>query len=121
MLRPAVLLAAVTVAVAGPVQAQAHMTQHHPRGAKIIMTGTIVHPLCTFAHELPDSAQACAQQHPRAGLEPVLVAEGELYLLAFDHTGAARGVPTEALMGKAVKVDGTVYPAEIGRASCRER
>ena len=111
MLRPAVFLAAVTVAVAGPVQAQAHMAQHHPRGAKINVTGTIVHPLCRFAHELPDSAQACAQQHPSAGLEPVLIAEGELYLLAFDHEGASRGVPTAALMGKAVKVDGTVYPA----------
>ena len=96
MLRPAVLLAAVTVAVAGPVQAQAHMAQHHPRGAKINVTGTIVHPLCRFAHELPDSAQACAQQHPSAGLEPVLIAEGELYLLAFDHEGASRGVPTAA-------------------------
>jgi len=41
----------------------------------------------------------------------VLLAEGELYLLAFDHAGASRGLPTEALIGKAVKVDGTVYPA----------
>ncbi len=112
MLRPAVLLAAVTAAIAGPVQAQAHMAHHHPRGAKIIMTGTIVHPVCTCAHEMPDSAQApCSQQHPSAGLEPVLLAEGELYLLAFDHAGASRGLPTEALIGKAVKVDGTVYPA----------
>jgi len=111
MLRPAVLLAAVT-AIAGPVQAQAHMAHHHPRGAKILITGTIVHPVCTFAHEMPDSAQApCSRQHPSAGLEPVLIAEGELYLLAFDHAGASRRIPTEALMGKAVKVDGTVYPA----------
>jgi len=112
MLRPAVLLLAATAAIAAPVYAQAHMAHHHPRGAKIIMTGTIVHPVCTFAHEMPDSAQAaCSQQHPSAGLAPVLMAEGELYLLAFDHAGASRGVPTEALMGKAVKVDGTVYPA----------
>src|SRR5207245_3865938 len=112
MLRPAVLLPAVTAAIAGPLQAQPHMAHHHPRGAKIVMPGTIVHPVCTFAHEMPDSAQApCSQQHPSAGLEPVLLAEGELYLLAFDHAGASRGLPTEALIGKAVKVDGTVYPA----------
>ena len=112
MLRPAVLLALVTAAVPASIPAQAHTAHHHPRGAKVIMTGTIVHPLCAFAHEMPDSVQArCSQQHPSGGLEPVLMAEGELYLLAFDHAGASRGVPTEALVGQAVKVDGTIYPA----------
>jgi hypothetical protein len=112
MLRPAVLFAAITTAVPGPVQAQAHTAHHHQRGAKIIMMGTIVHPMCAFAHEMPDSAQArCSRQHPSGGLPPVLRAEGELYLLAFNHAGVSRRAPTEALFGKAVKVDGTVYPA----------
>jgi len=113
MLRPAVIFAgALTALVPRLVEAQAHTAHHHPRGAKIIMMGTIVHPLCAFAHELTDSAQArCSQQHPSGGLPPVLTADNELYLLAFDHAGASRAAPTDSLVGKAVKVDGTVYPA----------
>ena len=110
MLRSAFLAAVAAVAVTGPLRSQAH-THHHPRGAKIVMIGTVVDPVCSFAQQLPDSARAgCSHQHQANAHPPVLLADGELYVLAFE---GARGHITSAdgLLGRRVKVDGTVYPA----------
>ena len=112
MLRHAYLVATVATAVASPLQGQAHTAHHHPRGAKIIMMGTVVDPLCAFAQQMTDSAQApCAHQNPRTGVQPVLLADGEMYLLGLERIATPRSATTETLLGKRVKVDGTVYPA----------
>ena len=112
MLRTAFLAVTVTAAAARPLQGQAHTAHHHPRGAKIIMMGTLVDPLCAFAQQVSDSAQArCSREHPGTDVQPVLSADGELYLLAFARAATPRLAATDALLGKRVKLDGTVYPA----------
>ena len=106
------VLAAVLLAPAWSLRAQAHEQHHHPRGAKIIMIGTLVDPLCAFAQQLTDSAQArCARQHADRSFRPALLADGELYLLGFDHDADRRESASRAFVGKEVKVDGTVFPA----------
>jgi hypothetical protein len=112
MLRHLSLLIPLVGAVPAWGHAQAHTAHHHPRGAKIIMIGTIVHPLCAFVQQVADSAQVhCAQQQRGATLPPVLVADGELYVLEFSPAAAPTVAASRALLGKHVKVDGTVYPA----------
>ena len=106
-----ILMGALTGGI-GSVQAQAHPEHHHPRGAKIIMVGTLVDPLCAFAQQLPDSAEArCSRQHLGRTFQPALLADAELYVLAFDHDADRRTASVQGLVGKQVKVDGTVYPA----------
>jgi hypothetical protein len=103
---------AALAAGTGSVQAQAHVEHHHPRGAKIIMVGSLVDPLCAFAQQVPDSAQArCSRQHTGASFQLALLSSPELYLLAFDHNAEQRAAAIQKLIGKQVKVDGTVYPA----------
>src|SRR5512143_614485 len=112
MLRFPLILAAVLIAPPSSLRAQAHQQHHHPRGAKIIMIGTLVEPLCAFAQQLADSAQArCARQHADRSFRPALLADGELYLLGFDREADRRESATRAFVGKEVKVDGTVFPA----------
>jgi hypothetical protein len=112
MLRTPLILLAMLAAGTGSTQAQAHQEHRHPRGAKIIMVGTLVDPLCAFAQQLPDSAQAsCSRQHSGRTFQPALLAETELYVLAFDHDADLRLAGVQGLVGKQVKVDGTVYPA----------
>ncbi len=112
MLRIPLFIGVVLAGATGSVQAQVHQEHHHPRGAKIIMIGTVVDPLCAFAQHLPDSAQAgCSRQHPDRGFQLALMAGGELYILGYDHDAARRSAGVQALVGKEVKVDGTVYPA----------
>lgn len=111
MLRTPLLLIGLCAARAGSLQAQTRQEHRHPRGAKIIMIGTLVDPLCAFAQQMPDSAQAgCSREHPGRSFQPVLVAGAELYLLAFDPDDKRR-TATQSLVGREVKVDGTVYPA----------
>jgi len=112
MLRIPLILFGVLAAGTDQLRAQAHPEHHHPRGAKIIMVGTLVDPLCAFAQQLPDSTQArCSRQHLGRSFQPALLADTELYLLAFDHDADRRVASVQGLVGRQVKVDGTVYPA----------
>jgi hypothetical protein len=112
MHRTFLVLMAAIAAGTGSLQAQAHQEHHHPRGAKIIMVGTLVDPLCAFVQQVPDSAQArCSGQHTATSFQPALLSSPELYLLAFDHDAQQRTAAIQKLVGKQVKVDGTVYPA----------
>ena len=112
MLRTPLILIGVLAAGTGSIQAQAHPEHHHPRGAKIIMVGTLVDPLCAFAQQLPDSAQVrCSRQHLGRSFQLALLTDTELYLLAFDHHADRRSTSVQGFVGKQVKVDGTVYPA----------
>src|SRR5437899_12318038 len=112
MLRHASFLSLVLAAVPTLIAAQGHPTHHHPRGAKIIMIGTVVDPTCAFVQQAADSVQArCADQQRDTTLSPMLIADGELYVLKFGETTAATASAARPLLGKRVKVDGTVYPA----------
>jgi hypothetical protein len=113
MLRTALVLAAALGLASRSLPAQAHAAHRHPRGAKIIMTGVLVDPLCAFAQQLADSAQArCSRQRLDHGLQPALLtSESELYVLAFATDATRRTAATQGLVGTDVKVDGTVYPA----------
>jgi hypothetical protein len=76
------------------------------------MVGTLVDPLCAFAQQLTDSAEArCSRQHRGRSLQVALLADTELYLLAFNREPDQRSAGVQGLVGKQVKVDGTVYPA----------
>ena len=111
MLRHASFLPLVLAAVPTLVAAQAHPTHHHPRGAKIIMIGTLVNATCAFVQQAADSAEARCVQQQRSALPPVLLGDGELYVLDFSQAPAPGESPSQALVGKRVKIDGTVYPA----------
>ena len=111
MLRHASLLSLVLAAVPTLVAAQGHPTHHHPRGAKIIMIGTLVNPTCAFVQQAADSAQSRCVQQQRSALPPVLMGDGELYVLDFSQAPAPGESPSQAPLGKRVKIDGTVYPA----------
>src|SRR2546428_387588 len=88
MLRHASLLSLVLAAVPTLVAAQGHPTHHHPRGAKIIMIGTLVNPTCAFVQQAADSAQSRCVQQQRSALPPVLMGDGELYVLDFSQAPA---------------------------------
>jgi hypothetical protein len=76
------------------------------------MNGTVVDPMCAFVQQAADSAQArCADEQRDTTLPPMLIADGELYVLKFGGTSAPSLSAARALLGKRVKVDGTVYPA----------
>jgi hypothetical protein len=113
--RSLLLIAAALVLPFGSLAAQAHATHRHPSGAKIIMLGTLVDPFCAFARQLADTAQArCAHSRSQDQFHPALLtSDGELYVLAFDTGGSARkrSAVAQQLVGKQVKVDGTVFPA----------
>jgi len=113
MLRTALVLATALGLASRSLPAQAHGAHRHPRSAKIIMIGVLVDPLCAFAQQLADSAQArCSRQRPDHGFQPALLTnESELYVLSFDSDASRRTAATQVLVGTEVKVDGTVYPA----------
>jgi hypothetical protein len=77
------------------------------------MDGTLVDPLCAFARRLSDSAQArCSLQRTDDDFHPALLApDSGLYLLTFDKAARIRTTATRRLVGKSVKVDGTVFAA----------
>lgn len=106
------LLTAIVTGVPVAAHAQAPMTHHHPRGAKIIMIGTLVDPVCAYALAVADSAEShCVGEHWAGHAQPVLRADRQLYLLGLDSTRASKLGDIHSLLGKRVKVDGTVYPA----------
>jgi hypothetical protein len=113
MPRTALVVASGLALATSPLSAQAHEAHRHPRGGKIIMVGTLVDPVCAFAQQLTDSAQArCSGQHADDSFEPALLTdENELYVLAFDPGASGRSASLHAMIGKQVKVDGTVFPA----------
>src|SRR2546422_11273493 len=110
MLRHASLLSLVLAAVPTLVAAQGHPTHHHPRSAKIIMIGTLVNPTCAFVQQAADSAQSRCVQQQRSALPPVLMGDGELYVLDFSQAPAPGEWPAQGPRGKRVKIAGTVYP-----------
>jgi hypothetical protein len=73
----------------------------------------LVDPLCAFARRLADSAQArCSLQRTDDDFHPALLGiDSGLYLLTFDTAASSRNAATRRLVGKSVKVDGTVFPA----------
>ena len=106
------VLATMVSGVALRAHAQAPMTHHHPRGAKIIMMGTLVDPVCAYALAVADSAESlCVGEHGTSHAQPVLRAGSQLYILGLESTGASKLGDIHSLLGKRVKVDGTVYPA----------
>ena len=94
--------------------AQAHATHRHPSGAKIIMTGVLVEPLCHFAQRSTNSAtQDCLKHLTDRQLRPALLDSNDSTLY-FLHSPAGRNLATpqvRRLVGQTVKVDGTVFPA----------
>jgi hypothetical protein len=111
MQRITVLTATLAAALvsASPVAAQGHSAHHHPAGAKILMPGVVVEPVCSFARRLTGSAlQECARHLTVQESHPALLASDSiLYLLD------ARGLVDQLrrLVGQSVKLDGTVFPA----------
>src|SRR2546427_11891068 len=93
--------------------AQAH-AHRHPSGAKIIMTGVLVEPLCHFAQRSTNSAtQDCLKHLTDRQLRPALLDSNDSTLY-FLHSPAGRNLATpqvRRLLGQTVKVDGTVFPA----------
>ena len=94
--------------------AQAHATHRHPSGAKIIMTGVLVEPLCHFAQQSANSAiQDCLKHLTDRQLRPALLDNNDSTLY-FLHGPEGRDLATpqvRRLVGQIVKVDGTVFPA----------
>jgi hypothetical protein len=73
MPRTALVVASGLALATSPLSAQAHEAHRHPRGGKIILVGTLVDPVCAFAQQLTDSAQArCSGQHADDSFEPAL-------------------------------------------------
>ena len=115
-MRHVVLLFAAFAAIPGSASlaAQGHTTHRHPSGAKIIMTGVLVEPLCHFAQTPTNSAiQDCLKGLTDQQLRPALLdsADSTLYFL---HSPAGRELgiaQVRRLVGRSVKVDGTVFPA----------
>ncbi len=100
--------------ISAPLAAQGHTTHRHPAGAKIIMPGVVVEPVCRFAQRLEGAAlQDCVRHISDQDFHPALLAsDSMLYLL---HASSTTGPDTRArlrqLVGQSVKVDGTVFPA----------
>ena len=107
-----VLFTTLTTALGGaPLVAQGHATHRHPSGAKIIMTGVLVEPLCHFGQR--SAIQDCLKHLTDQQLRPALLDtdDSTLYILrgpAGKELGTAQ---VRRLLGQAVKVDGTVFPA----------
>ena len=94
--------------------AQAHATHRHPPGAKIIMTGVLVEPLCHFAQRSTNSAaQDCLKHLTDRQLRPALLDSNDstLYFLHSPAGGNLATPQVRRLLGQTVKVDGTVFPA----------
>jgi hypothetical protein len=111
MLKVTLIVAAgMALGAAVPLGAQGHAPHRHPRGAKILITGVLVEPLCQFAQ--PSAVQDCLKHLGDEQLQPALLdSDSTLYLL---RSPAGSGLaPTQArrLLGHPVKVDGTVFPA----------
>jgi hypothetical protein len=112
MINKMILLVAagMVLGTAVPLGAQGHASHRHPRGAKILITGVLVEPLCQFAQ--PSAVQDCLKHLVDGQLQPALLdTDSTLYLL---RSPAGSGLPpaqARRLLGHPVKVDGTVFPA----------
>jgi hypothetical protein len=108
------MILTAALATTAPLGAQGHTVHRHPSGAKIIMTGILVEPLCQFAQKLTGSRlQDCVQRLSDGQFRPVLLNpdDSALYVL---HSPSDREIGTaqmRRLVGQSVKVDGTVFPA----------
>ena len=94
-----------------PLSAQGHTSHRHPSGAKIIMAGTLVEPLCHFAQR--SATQDCLKALKDQQLRPALLDTNDSTLY-FLHSPAGTDLVTaqlRRLVGRSVKVDGTVFPA----------
>jgi hypothetical protein len=107
------VLSTLIAGVPPTVAAQAHPAHRHPRGAKIIMRGTIIDPSCRFAGGLSGAAhKQCARACADKGVSLVLLADSELYILTMPGTPAASANPKlKEYVEQEVKVMGTVFPA----------
>jgi hypothetical protein len=101
---------------ASNLPAQAHGTHRHPAGAKIIMQGTLVEAVCHFAERQRGSALTqCAQSRSKQDFHAALLtSDSTLYLLAASAASPVAVTTLLPLVGRAVKVDGTVFPAASG-------
>ena len=107
------MLLTAAAAMWTPLAAQGHTAHRHPSGAKIIMTGILVEPYCQFAQKLKGSGlQACVQRLSAGEFRPGLLdtSDSTFYVLHGLSAGDL-GPRVRQLVGQAVKVDGTVFPA----------
>jgi hypothetical protein len=77
------------------------------------MDGTLVEAVCYFVERQRASALGkCAQRRPNQDFHPALVtSDSILYLLAASASTPATMARLTPLLGRNVKVDGTVFPA----------
>jgi hypothetical protein len=108
------LILTVALGISAPLSAQGHTAHRHPPGAKIIMTGILIEPLCHFAQQpTGSSVRACMEKLSDQQLRPALL-DGDDSTLYVLHAPAGRelsGAQLRRLVGQSVKVDGTVFPA----------
>ena len=96
------------------LSAQGHTAHRHSSGAKIIMTGILVEPLCHFAQKpTGSSVRACVEKLSDPQLRPALLDRDDstLYLLHAPAGQELSGAQLRRLLGQSVKVDGTVFSA----------
>jgi len=106
-------ISAAAIGIA-PLAAQGHTTHHHPSGAKILMTGVLVEPLCHFALKPAGSLQQdCLKQLSDQQLRPALLNtdDSTLYFLHSSIGKDLLAAQVRRLIGQSVKVDGTVFSA----------
>ncbi len=61
-------------AIGAPLAAQGHSAHRHPAGAKIIMTGILVEPLCQLARKLSGpELQSCVKKLSDRQFHPALL------------------------------------------------
>ena len=111
---PLLMVFTTGLAIAAPLAAQGHTAHRHPSGAKIIMTGILVEPLCQFAQKSSGSAlQDCVQKLSETQFRPALLdsSDSTLYVLHSLSTRELATAQLRRLIGQSVKVDGTVFPA----------
>jgi hypothetical protein len=114
--RIALLFSLAVVCGAQSAPAQAHSRHRHPSGAKILIGGTLVEPVCQVARQLTGSALArCAEQRGGARASLVLVSsDSALYLVATDAMSDDAVAAARKLIGQQVRVNGTVFRAGNG-------
>ena len=102
--------AGMVLGAAVPLGAQGHTAHRHPRGAKILITGVLVEPLCQFAQ--PSAVQDCLKHLGDEQLQPALLdSDSTLYLLRSSTGSGLTPAQARRLLGQTVKVDGAVFPA----------
>ena len=114
--RIALLLGLVVTLGSRSVPGQGHGEHRHPSGAKILLGGSLADPVCHFARQLTGSAGArCAEQRDEVRSSLVLLSsDSVLYLLATDGMSEAAVAAARKLIGREVRVNGTVFRAANG-------